>query len=195
MNYSQLSKLKNKSYFSTQAVADVLGIKPESARVFCSRYAAKGIFLRLKNNFYCFSESWEYLSKEDLFRYANIIQVPSYISFSTVLSYYEVTTQLQRNLIESASLKRSIRKKIADTNFTFYKLKKVLYFGFIKRDNFFIATKEKAFLDTVYLCSFGKYKFDFDALDYAKLDKRQLKRLLEIYPDKTRVLANKLCRT
>jgi len=195
MNYPKLARLSQKFYFSSQDVADALGIKPESARVFCSRYAAKGIFIRLKNNFYSFDESWSRFSKEEFFRCANVIQVPSYISFLSALSYYEVTTQLQRNFFESASLKRSIHKEIKNTTFTFYKLKKTLYFGFIKKDNFFIATKEKAFLDAAYLCSFGKYKLDFNALDYGKLDNFELKKLAKHFPDKTQALVDKVCKT
>ncbi len=194
MNYPQLIKLKDRVYFSTQDVAGLLKIKLESARVLCSRYAAKGIFLRLKNNFYSFGEYWERLPKEEFFRYANIMQVTSYVSFLSALSYYEITTQLQRDFIESASLKRSIRKRIKNTTFAFYKLKKALYFGFVKKDNFFIATKEKAFLDTAYLCSFGKYKFDFSALDYRKLNKSEVKRMSKLYPDKTREFVNKICK-
>ncbi len=78
--------------------------------------------------------------------------------------------------------------------FNFYKLKKNIYFDFIKKDDFFIATKEKAFLDAVYLYSFGKYKLDFNAIDFNKLDNKKLRSLIDFYPDKTKDIIKKLCK-
>jgi predicted transcriptional regulator of viral defense system len=143
---------------------------------------------------YILDQSWQNFSREDFLQTANILQVPSYVSFMTALSFYEVTTQIQRNFFESASLKRSVKFDIKETVFNYYKLKKLYYFNFVKKDNIFIATKEKAFVDSVYLYSFGKYKLDFSSLDISKLDKNRLRKILRIFPTRTRKVANKICR-
>ncbi len=86
---------------------------------------------------------------------------------------------------ESISLKRSKQQQIKGVIFNYYKIKKKFYNGFEKREKFFIATKEKAFLDAIYLLSFGKYKFDISSIDFNKLDRKTLKRNILKYPLKT----------
>ncbi len=194
MRYIELKKLKEKLYFTASDLAATLAIKPESAKVLCSRYVKNGLFIRLKNNFYVIEDNYSTASRDYSFRLANFLQVPSYISFMTALSLYEVTSQVQRNFFESASLKRSRQFKTEGRAFSFYKLKKPYYFGFIKKNDIFIATKEKAFLDALYLYSFGKYKIDFSSLDLEKLDKERLKMLLKTFPRKTKNIVKKLCR-
>jgi len=188
-----LDKLENKLFFSVSELADILGIKEDSARVFASRYAKKGIFVRLKRDFYVLKQNLNMYNKEQLFKIANFLQVPSYISFMTALEYYGITTQVQRNFFESAALRRSISFEPAGLIFNYYRIKRVLYFDFIRVNDFFISTKEKAFVDAVYLWSFGKYTIDFDSLDLDKLDKERLKSVIQPYPEKTKRMVRRLC--
>ncbi|OIO75728.1 MAG: hypothetical protein AUJ85_02310 [Elusimicrobia bacterium CG1_02_37_114] len=194
MNYSKIRKLKDKLYFSIENIENYLNVKKSSARMFCSRYVKNGLFIRLKNNFYTLRENWEKITQEELFLITNSIQVPSYISFMSALCYYDISTQVQRNYIESAVLKRSKTYEIENTVFNYYKLKNNLYFGFQKLNGFFIATKEKAFFDSVYLYSLGRYKFDVSSLDLDKLDRKKIKNMLKYFPEKTKNIVVKLCR-
>jgi predicted transcriptional regulator of viral defense system len=187
-------KLSRKLYFTTEDLANLFEIKPESAKVLATRYTKKGIFIRLKKDFYVLSQNWQNYSLNDYLKLANLIQVPSYISFMTALNFYEITTQLQRDFIESAAQKRTVKFDIKGTLFSYYKLKKSLYFDFIKQDDVFIATKEKALIDSIYLYSFGKYKIDINSIDLTKLDKRKLKKLITLYPNKTKAICQKLCK-
>ena len=117
MKYSELKSLETRLYFTSQHVADVLGIKPSSAIVLCTRYVKKGLFIRLKKDFYVMKERWQRNSSSEFFQIANILQVPSYISLMTALSFYEITTQVQ----SSGSV----------TDLIDFLL--ILIFGFIKR--------------------------------------------------------------
>jgi len=193
MNYSDFKKLSTRLYFTVYDLAELLNIKNESAMVLCSRYAKKNIFIRLKNNFYVLEQKWEYLTREDFFKISNFLQVPSYISFMTALTYYEVSTQVQQNFFESASLRRTKQIEAKEYVFHFYKLKKEYYFEFIKQGNVFIATKEKALVDAIYLYSFGKYKIDFHSIDFKKFEGDKVEDILTIYPQKTRNVVRRLC--
>lgn len=195
MDYRQLQKLREKLYFTAQDVAGIAGIDSASSLVLCTRYTKKGIFVRLKKNFYVLEQVWENFSREDFFRISNFLQVPSYISFGTALSRYGVTTQLQQDFFESACLKRSRKFDIKGVAFNFYKLKKEYYFGFVRENNIFIATKEKAFVDSAYLYSFGKYKIDFSAIDLGKLDRGKIREIIKVFPGKTKSIIKKLCKT
>ncbi|MFH1232085.1 MAG: hypothetical protein V1709_11390 [Planctomycetota bacterium] len=192
MKYVELQLLQAKLYFSPEDVAELLDTKPASAKVLCTRYAKSGIFIRLKRNFYVLAQGWQNLSRDEFLRIANLLQVPSYISFMSALSYYEITTQVQRDFWESAAVKRSIKFDIKGVSFNFYKLKKQFYFDFIKQDNIFIATPEKAMVDAVYLYSLGKYKFDTSSLDLGKLDKNRIKKIIKVYPEKTKNIIMKM---
>jgi len=193
MRYADLRTFRDRLYFTVEELQDLLGISRESARVLCSRYVKKGLFIRLKKNFYILSESWEALSTEGLLKISNLLQVPSYISFSTALTFYEVTTQVQRNYFESASVKRSAGFEIAGTVFNYYKLQRKYYFDFIRKGDLFIATKEKAFMDSIYLYSFGKYKLDFSAVDMERLEKKKIMALSENYPERTKGVIKRIC--
>lgn len=82
----------NKPYFNLRDLSRVLNINLPSAKVTASRYVKAGLLIRLKRDLYVLAERWPYLSLEEKFRFANLIQTPSYISLMTALSYYEIST-------------------------------------------------------------------------------------------------------
>jgi predicted transcriptional regulator of viral defense system len=109
MNYADLRELKTRLYFTADDVASLLQIKSESALVLCSRYTKRGLFVRVKNNFNVLEDNWNRYANEEFFQLANFLQVPSYLSCVSALSFHGVTTQVPRGWYESVSLKRSIR--------------------------------------------------------------------------------------
>lgn len=192
-NIKNLQKLSALPYFTVQQLAAQFGFSVRSASVFAGRYTKTGILLKLKNNYYAIAQRWQTNTDSELLGVANILQVPSYISLTTALAFYEFTTQIQRGFFESVCLKRTVRYEAAGVIFNYYKLSKARYFDFIKKDGVFIATPEKAFLDCVYLFSFGKYNPDFSSMDLTKLNIARLKKLMRGYPAKTVKIAGKLC--
>jgi len=112
----------------------------------------------------------------------------------TALSFYGITTQVQRDWYDNISVKRSIRFEAEGVAFNYYKFKKEYYFGFVRHEDFFIATKEKAFVDTAHHCAFGKYSMDWHACDLETLDKKLLADIMAIFPEKTQKNIRELCR-
>ena len=163
MTYSQLLKIE-KPFFSLDDVAYALGIQPASAAVLCSRYVRKGLLVRLKRGLYARTEQLRNFSQQDLFRLANFLQVPSYISLTTALSYHGLTTQVQRGFFESISL----------------------YKGYERIEGVFIALPEKALLDSFYLASLGRYSLDTSALDLSRLNNEVLENLSSSFPSRVR---------
>jgi predicted transcriptional regulator of viral defense system len=164
MSYERLLKI-DKPFFSQEDVAYALGIKLSSAEVLCSRYVTKGLLTRLKRGLYARTETLAHLGQLDLFRIANFLQVPSYISLMTALSYYGLTTQVQRGFFESISIKRTRT--------------------FEKKTDVFIALPEKAILDSFYLASLGRYALDVPSLDLTKINEQRLSELATDYPLKS----------
>ena len=181
----------NKLYFGYEEIASALGINNSSARVSAARYVKQGLLLRMKKNMYVRKDRWRQLDKEEKFVLANLGQSPSYISLMTALDYYEITTQVQRNLFECIAQKRT-REILVDTDvFRYKKMKSELYFEFQKTKDFFIASPEKALLDAFYLMSYGRYALDLSAIDREKIDGNQVKALSRESPEKTRSLLKK----
>jgi len=187
MNYKKTGRL-NKFYFSYRDIARAFGISLGSSRVAATRLVKSGDITRVKRNFYVLSQRWNSSSLEDRFILANLLQVPSYISLMTALSYYEVTTQVQHDFIESVGYYRTKLVEVKGSSFNYSKINRKLYFGFAKVKGFFIAVPEKAFLDAFYLKSLKKYNFDLTSIDPGKLDMGRIKAMAGKYPILTRKL-------
>ena len=182
----------NKIYFGYEDISRVFGISLESAKVSACRYAGQGILIRIKRNIYMLRENWNRMDRTEKFQIANLIQVPSYVSLMSAMDYYQITTQLQQDFIESIVVKRTKEMEIEKNTFNYSKIKQELYFGFDKEKDFFIATPEKAFLDAIYLMSLGRYSLDLTSIDFNKLNTDNLEKIVVKYPDKTKKILNSL---
>jgi len=186
MKYNDIKKI-NKLYFAYQDIAKILSISEDSARVLCSRYVKQKYLIRLKRNFYILKEKWDNIIQSQKFELANILQVPSYISLMTALSFYEYTTQVQQKFVESISLYRTFTKDIEGVVFNYSRIKRDYYYGFSKKNNIFIASPEKAFIDSLYLNYLGKYNLDLSSLNLEKIDRKSCENILKRYPSKFKI--------
>lgn len=192
MSIEKLKKIGS-IYFATSDAARALGVSEASARLACHRYFKKGYLLRPKRDVYVLADHWKRLERAELYALANWLQVPSYLSFQTALAYHEATTQIQRDFIESAAVKRSKTVEVGKSVYRYIKIDRRLYFGFTKTDGFFMARPEKALLDALYLTSLSRYRLDTSALDLQKFSRVELKRMSLFFPRRTRELLKKIC--
>ncbi len=193
-NLEKLIPLYSKPYFFTEDISQLLNININSARVFVTRYSEKGLLVKIRKNCYSFKIKWENNTEEDWFRISSILRVPSYISLLTALSYYGVSSQISQGIFENITVSLTKKYEREGKIFKYYKIRKKLFFGFIKKDNFFIAEKEKAFVDAIYLYSFGKYSIDLNAIDLKNLDMKKVLFFMRFYPKKTKKLIKEICR-
>ncbi|MHA1558465.1 MAG: hypothetical protein ACTSXG_01465 [Alphaproteobacteria bacterium] len=111
---------------------------------------------------------------------ATHIYSPTYISLETVLKKEGLIFQHDEHIYAISYMRKSL--KIEGHHLVFRKIKNEILYnhtGINYIDNVPIASKERAFLDTLYL-----YKnFHFDNLDC--LDNKKIKKLLKIYQNKT----------
>ena len=184
MSYEELLKIR-KPFFTVEDIGHVLGLRPDSALVLCSRYVRKGLLVRLKRGVYAKPEQLANLGQLELFRLANFLQVPSYISLMTALSYYGLTTQVQRGFFESICIKRTRAFEVGELTFRYVRVRSELYGGYEKRDDVFIALPEKALLDSCYLASIGRYSLDANSLDLTRARPEVLADLSRSFPSKT----------
>ena len=184
----------DKLTFTIEEISRLLSIAKESAKVSANRYVKNDLLTRLKNNLYITTVKFQKLSEEELFKLANLIQVPSYISFTTALSYYNISSQQLQGVIESAAIKRTKNITVKNFRFDYILLKKDFYNSFILINDFFIATPEKALADTIYLSSMNRYQCDFEAIDFKKIDKRIVSDLINSSNNKSIKFWKNLCK-
>lgn len=103
------------------------------------------------------------------FEKANLILSPSYISLESALTYYGVLPQFTYS-ITSVTTQKSKRFEIGDKEYEYTKISRNFYSDFVKKDNFLIATPEKAFIDLIYLASKKLRKIELTDLDMSIID-------------------------
>ncbi len=184
-NYRKLAAI-DQLYFGYQELARALEISVAAARVTAVRYVKQGFLVRLKRNVYVRRDRWEHLATPELFILANVGQSPSYVSLLSALSYYEISTQMQRGFVESIAVQRTTTLEADGIVFSYFKVKPEVYTCFSRQNDFFIATPEKAYVDAVYLTWCGNYRIDQTALDLNKLEIRRIKDIGGQYPEKFR---------
>jgi len=136
-------------------------------------YVKRGVLIRLSRGIY---------SKEKLYdsrELATSIYSPSYISFETALRDAGMIFQHYDTLFVASKWSKNL--KINGKSFTLRKMKESILYnpeGIVKKDNYSIATPERAFLDMIYI--YPRYYFDnLKPLNWEKCFK-----LVKIYSNK-----------
>ncbi|MFP3928919.1 MAG: hypothetical protein ACLFUP_08445, partial [Desulfobacteraceae bacterium] len=117
-----------------------------------------------------------------------------YISFTSALSFYQITTQVQHGWYENAAQKRSKKIDGPGVCFVYFKIQPRLFFGYTRRNGCFLAEPEKALLDAAYLAWVGRYSLDWDALDVGRLDHGRLSEMAASFPEAIQQKVNARCR-
>jgi len=153
-----------KTVFSTKDVALLWGEESEgAARVRLSYYVKAGKLIRVHRGLYVKDKNY------DNFELATRIYTPSYISFETVLTRAGINFQYYGNIFVASYVNREI--EIGGQKITFIRMKNYVLsntVGIEHKDDCAIATKERAFLDRIYVSK--DYHFDhLDPLDWDKV--------------------------
>jgi len=146
--------------------------KRENLKARINYYVKNGVLRNLRKGIY---------SKPDYdpLELATKIYTPSYISLETVLAKEGIIFQYYKDIFVVSYLTRTI--EVDKLKIQYKKIKNVTLLNskeIIQKENYAIATKERAFLDTLYL--YNDYYFD----NVGTLDKRKVLLLLPIYQSK-----------
>jgi predicted transcriptional regulator of viral defense system len=166
-----------KSKKTVFSIKDILllwgGAKIGSAQVRLSYYVRKGKLIRIRKGLYAKDKNYD---KYELG--ANILR-PSYISFETVLASAGITFQYYGQIFIASYVKRNV--VCDDQEYCFRTIKRNILInpkGIDQSNEYSIATKERAFLDTIYRSK----DYHFDNLSSLNWDK--VFEILPIYDNK-----------
>lgn len=104
---------------------------------------------------------------------ANFLVQPSYISLESALSYYSLIDQFPY-AITSVTPKQTRKKKVRNKTFVYSQISSKLYWGYVKENNFLIATPEKTLFDLIYFVHKTKRRLPSE-INTNILDKERLK--------------------
>ncbi len=171
----QLYKSKN-NFFTLQQLKGVLNIKEPSLYKIIQKLLTANILTKIEKDKYFLTDS-----QISDFALANYLYQPSYISLESALNFYGVLSQFPYE-ITSVTTKKSKEKVFQGKLFTYRKLKKDLFFGYQKIEDFLIAYPEKALLDQLYLYSKGLKSINLDEYNLKLLKVSRVREYLKKYP-------------
>jgi len=184
--YLDILLRSSRTVFSTKDVALLWSEERKnivSARL--DKYVKSGKLIRVRRGLYVKDKDY------DKFELATRIYTPSYISFETVLTRTGINFQYYSNIFVASYVNREIN--IDGRKITFIRMKNYVLTntaGIEHNNGYAIATKERAFLDRIYVSK--DYHFDrLDPLDWDKVfeilaiynNKRMVKKANEYFKD------------
>lgn len=169
---NNLEKLRRTqgAFFTKEDVQRILAISSEAVRVFCARAVKRGDLERVKRGVYLIPGLENGMSKDELYKLANYLITPSYISLQTALSYYDISTQITPYTVESVCLTQNPIYEAGGIRYIYRQTAKKYFFGFQKIGEFFIAWPEKAIIDIANLVAYKRYAVDLSAISFNKLN-------------------------
>ncbi|NNL77034.1 MAG: hypothetical protein HKO68_11925 [Desulfobacterales bacterium] len=157
---------------------DAEKVAPHTA-MFLSRAVKDDLIHRINRGNYINSFLYGFPGVEDV---ACFLKPPAYITCEWALNFHGISLQAPVvctvvTLSTSVGKERNIQYQGITIEFS--KISDNLYFGFINHDNFYLATPEKAILDTLY---FRKVIPAFDELDLDGVDYDALLKMAAKFP-------------
>lgn len=165
--------------FSSLDIQRIFNVSRNTTERFIARYIKKGLIIKLRKGFYCFST---YMPSE--FEIANKIYQPSYISFDSALSYYQMIPETIYSITSATSqITRSF--KVNNLLYTYQKIKKEAYGGYRPQNmqgfTVLIAEPEKALADYLYFIDLKKRSLGYERLDLKKIKKERLIEYVKLF--------------
>ncbi|RLC20685.1 MAG: hypothetical protein DRI57_04240 [Deltaproteobacteria bacterium] len=159
MNYIQFKK--SLAGFPIFSIPDIKAVDERFDRRRLTEWQHKGYIRKIIKGHYLFSDYD--LDENGLFRIANKIYKPSYISFETALAYYHLIPE-SVYAVTSATTRRTYKFETPVAGYAYRTILRRLFFGYFISGHTRIATMEKAILDYFYVNTSLKTEDDFASL-------------------------------
>src|SRR3989338_1100940 len=164
--------------FTSKTLRDILGVWKENTTFNIIQRLIRGnVLYKIERNKYILKDA----SVSD-FSLACFLYHPSYISFETALNFHGILSQFPY-CVTSATTRKTIQKNVESKQFSYFHIKKDLFWGYDKKDDFLIASAEKALLDQLYFTTKGLKKTDLEDYDLSAITVSRLKEYIKEYPD------------
>jgi len=176
---SKKLKEKNLTIFTPLDFKRVFSVSDYATQWFIKTYTQKGLFIKLRNGLYALAD---YLPSQYLI--ANRLYEPSYISFDTALSFYQIIPETIYE-VTSATTRTTREFEANKIRFTFHKIKKTAFTGYKATkylgNTILIAEPEKALADYLYFVDLRKRSLSYERLDLKSVKKTKLLKYARLF--------------
>ena len=162
---------------------------PLLSAIFLSRALKNGLIHHINRGNYINSFLYGLPAVEDV---ACFLKPPAYITCEWALNIHGISLQAPvvcTVVTLSTSVGKNRNIQYQGITIEFSKISDRLFFGFIKHDNYYLATPEKAILDTLY---YRRMIPAFDELDIDDLDYKTLVKMTAKFPSTVSRAVHKL---
>jgi predicted transcriptional regulator of viral defense system len=187
MNYIQFKT--SLADFPVFSISDIRAADPKFDRRRLTEWQHKGYIRKIIKGHYIFSD--RDTDENLLFKIANKIYRPSYISFETALAHYQLIPEMVYT-ITSVATRRTRKFETPLCAYSYRTIHRRLFFGYLIRPNQIkIASAEKAILDYFYINTALRTRDDFASLRISKdvfsetISKKQFRTYLSRFNQKT----------
>ena len=184
--WSREFKKTGKTYFHFSELQKLYPSEKESLKVLLSRWSKQGLIERLGRGYYAFE-----LSAVDYLQFSQELIEPSYLSFEYALFYHHLLEQIP-STVTLATVKRGQTIPVGNWTFEYSHLKQALFFGFEMQKDIYVATREKALCDLLYLMSRGIRSADLTGLEAKSFQRKRLVKMFASFPPSVKVMARSL---
>jgi predicted transcriptional regulator of viral defense system len=147
VNFVNTLRDKNIGLFTPNDLKKLFAINSDNTvRHLLMRLTQDNVVERLIRGKYIFLHSNREISD---FEIANFLHIPSYVSLESALSMYGVIEQVPYK-VTSMVLGRGREYRARGKMFAYSKIRKADFRDFVRKDDFLIATEEKALYDYLY---------------------------------------------
>lgn len=162
---------KGIAIFTVSEFRRVMDLSETAAQKLLERYAKRGLLTRLKQGMYIVTDN-----SPSSFALSNRLYRPSYISFESALSYYQIIPETVY-AVTAATTKPTRNFEVAGKAFIYHKIKERAYTGYgptrIGDEVILLASPEKAVVDYLYLVNLGKKplneRLELDGLNHQEI--------------------------
>lgn len=166
----------NKPFYTISDLEKITGLDRKSLYVALNRWTKMKVLERIGKGLYI-----PYGNEVLIEKVASQIYYPSYLSFEYALAKYGILNLIPYTLT-FATFRKTRRYTIAGRDIEYRQIKKELFWGYIYKKGVYIAEKEKAFLDQIYLFKKGMATIEIDELNLKSLSKKVLFKYAERFP-------------
>jgi len=157
--------------FTPAEFKDIFGVSLSTARAYIKKNVIRGLFVKLRNNFYQLSDS-----SPSSYSTANRLYQPSYVSLEKALSHYGMIPETVY-AVTSVSTKATREFSNQIGVFSYQQIKKGAFTGYalsrLGDAEALVAEPSKALADYLYFVDLGKISLN-DRLDVSSVKKSEL---------------------
>jgi len=166
----------NKPFYTIADLEKITGFTRKSLYVALNRWVTMGILKKIAQGIYV-----PFGKEIDVEKIASQMYLPNYLSFESALVRYGILNLIPYT-ITFATPRKTRNYTIDERDVIFRQIKRDLFWGYTISGGIYVAEKEKAFLDQIYIAKKGIASVDLEEMNMHLLSQNKILKYAKKYP-------------